>query len=156
YDTASISSLHALGAAREAAIPDVRTKGLPGRADVGPLRVYCSEQAHSSIDKAVLLLGLGHLALRRIPTDGEFRMRQDVLRAAIEDDKKAGITPIAVVATIGTTSTTSVDPVRAIADVCRDHGLWLHVDAAYAGVTAMLPECSPHFTAWERADSIVV
>ena len=156
YDTASISSLHALAAAREAAVPEVREKGLAGRDDVGPLRVYCSEHAHSSIDKAVLMLGLGHSSLRRIPADEVFRMRAGALRAAVDEDRRAGVTPIAVVATIGTTSTTSVDPVRDVAAVCRDARLWLHVDAAYAGVTAMLPECHSYFTGWEHADSIVV
>ena len=88
--------------------------------------------------------------------DSAFSMRVDALRAAVDEDRRVGITPLAVVATIGTTSTTSVDPVGDIADVCRDRHLWLHVDAAYAGVTAMLPECHVHFTGWERADSIVV
>src|SRR6266850_233303 len=156
YDTASISSLHALAAAREAAVPGVRERGLAGRTDVGPLRVYCSEHAHSSIDKAVLMLGLGHSSLRRIPADGVFSMRVDALRAAIDADRAAGVTPLAVVATIGTTATTSVDPIGAVADVCGAERLWLHVDAAYAGVTAMLPECERHFAGWERADSIVV
>jgi len=156
YDTASISSLHALAAARQAAVPNVRELGLAARSDLGPLRIYCSEQAHSSIDKAVLMLGLGHSSLRRIPTDDAFSMRVDALRAALDEDRRDGITPVAVVATIGTTSTTGVDPVGAIADVCRDHAVWLHVDAAYAGVTAMLPECASYFTGWERADSIVI
>jgi aromatic-L-amino-acid decarboxylase len=156
YDTASISSLHALAAARQAAVPHVREQGLAARADVGPLRIYCSEQAHSSIDKAVLMLGLGHSSLRRIPVDEAFSMRADALRAALDDDRREGVTPVAVVATIGTTSTTGVDPVGAIADICRARGIWLHVDAAYAGVTAMLPECASHFTGWEQADSIVV
>src|SRR5882672_5905502 len=156
YDTASISSLHALAAARQAAVPGVRERGLAARADVGPLRIYCSEQAHSSIDKAVLTLGLGHASLRRIPVDGTFGMRADALRAALDEDRRAGTTPIAVVATIGTTSTTGVDPVRAIAAICRDNGVWLHVDAAYAGVTAMLPECAAHFAGWEHADSVVI
>ena len=156
YDTASMSSLHALAAAREAAVPGVRDKGLAGRDDVGALRVYCSDQAHSSIDKAVLMLGLGHSSLRRIPVDEAFSLRVDALRAAVDEDRRAGITPMAVVATVGTTSTTSVDPIARVADVCRDQGLWLHVDAAYAGVTAMLPECRAHFAGWERADSVVV
>ena len=156
YDTASISSLHALAAARQAAVPDVRERGLAARADVGPLRIYCSEQAHSSIDKAVLTLGLGQSSLRKIAVDAAFAMRADALRAAIDEDRRDRITPVAVVATIGTTSSTGVDPVAAIARICREHRIWLHVDAAYAGVTAMLPECAPHFAGWEDADSIVV
>jgi aromatic-L-amino-acid decarboxylase len=156
YDTASIASLHALAAARQAVVPHIREDGLAGRSDVGAHRVYCSEHAHSSIDKAVILLGLGHRALRHVAADDQFRMRADALRHALTEDRNAGITPLAVVATIGTTSTTSVDPVRDIVDICRGEGVWLHVDAAYAGVTAMLPEYRPRFDGWEHADSIVV
>jgi aromatic-L-amino-acid decarboxylase len=156
YDTASVSTLHALATAREVAVPRVRAEGLPGRADVPRLRVYCSDQTHSSIDKGVMLLGLGHEALRKIPTDDAFRMRVDALHAAIAEDRAAGWLPIAVVATIGTTSTTSVDPVAAVADVCEAERLWLHVDGAYGGVCGMLPEMREHFTGLERADSFVV
>jgi aromatic-L-amino-acid decarboxylase len=130
YDTASVSSLHGLAAAREAAIPNVRNDGLAGRADLAGACVYASEHAHSSIDKAVILLGHGHRALRRIPSDAHFRMRVDVLEDAITRDRAAGLVPVAVVATAGTTSTTSVDPIRDIADVCRRERVWLHVDAA--------------------------
>ena len=156
YDTASISTLHALAAAREVAVAGVRREGLAGRPDVGRLSVYCSEQAHSSVDKAVILLGFGHEALRRIPTDDRFRMRADALRAAIVRDRAEGRTPVAVVATLGTTSTTSVDPVAEIAAICRELDVWLHVDAAYAGVTAMIPEYRAQFDGWQHADSIVV
>ena len=156
YDTASISSLHALAAAREAAVPGVRENGLAARGDLRGVRVYCSEHAHSSIDKAVILLGLGHRSLRRIAADDQFRMRAAALGAAIAEDRAAGVTPIAVVATVGTTSTTSVDPVREILDICRPERVWLHVDAAYAGVTAILPEYRSHFDGWDEADSIVV
>jgi aromatic-L-amino-acid/L-tryptophan decarboxylase len=156
YDTASISSLHALAAAREAAVAGVRHDGLAGRTDVGALAVYCSEHAHSSIDKAVILLGLGHRALRHIPADSQFRMRVDVLELAIARDRAAGVTPLAVVATAGTTSTTSVDPIREIAALCRREDIWLHVDAAYAGVTAMLPAHRAQFDGWDAADSLVV
>jgi aromatic-L-amino-acid decarboxylase len=153
YDTASISTLHALAAAREAAVPGVRTKGLAGGA---PLRVYCSEQAHSSVDKAAIVLGLGQNSVRHVPADAQFRMRADALRDAMAADAALGITPVAVVATIGTTSTTSVDPVQAIAALCRERRVWLHVDAAYAGPAAMLPEHTAHFDGWALADSIVV
>ena len=156
YDTASMSTLHALAAAREEAIPGVRSHGLAGRRGIGAVRVYCSEQAHSSIDKAVALLGLGHESLTRVPADEHFRMRADVLREAIDRDISDGRKPLAVVATIGTTSTTSVDPVAAIAEICAAHGVWLHVDAAYAGVAAMLPDHRAAFEGWQRADSIVV
>jgi aromatic-L-amino-acid decarboxylase len=156
YDTASVSSLHALAAAREAAIPGVRASGLAGRPELTPVRIYCSDQAHSSIDKSVMLLGLGHDALRKIPVDDGFRMRPDALRAAIAEDRQTGRLPIAAVATVGTTSTTSVDPVPAIADICEAEGLWLHVDAAYAGVAAMLDEHRDILAGADRADSLVV
>ena len=156
YDTASISTLHALAAAREQAVPGVRELGMAGRSDVGAMRVYCSEHAHSSVDKAVLLLGLGHRALRKIPVDDEFRMQPSALADAIREDRANGVTPLAVVATVGTTSTTSIDPVRPIADICQQETLWLHVDAAYAGVTAIIPEYRARFDGWHDADSIVV
>lgn len=156
YDTASISTLHALAAAREAAVPGVRAAGLAGRGDVPRLRVYCSAQAHSSVDKAVILLGLGHDALRRVPADAEFRMIPDRLAAAIDEDRRAGLLPIAVVATVGTTSTTSVDPVRAIANICARERIWLHVDAAYAGAAAMVPGFEWILDGADAADSLVV
>ena len=156
YDTASIATMHALVAAREAAVPDVRAKGLAGRPDVPRLRVYCSEQANSSVDKAVMAIGLGHEALTKIAVDDEFRLRPDALVKAIALDRASGLLPIAVVATIGTTSTTSVDPVAPIADVCERERLWLHVDAAYAGVAAMLSSHAHLFAGAGRADSFVV
>jgi aromatic-L-amino-acid decarboxylase len=156
YDTASVSTLHALAAARETAIPAVRARGLGGRTDLRGVRVYCSEHAHSSVDKAVILLGLGHEALVRVAADAEFRMRPDALAAAIAADKAAGRIPVAVVATVGSTSTTSVDPVGDIAAVCAGEGIWLHVDAAYAGVAAMVPGCEWVLRGAERADSIVL
>jgi aromatic-L-amino-acid decarboxylase len=155
YDTASISTLHALAAAREAAVPHVRERGL-ARADVGRLRVYASEHTHSSIDKAVLTLGLGLEAICRVPVDDQFAMRSDALGAAIAEDRAAGRVPLAVVATVGTTSSTSVDPVATIAGICGDAGVWLHVDAAYAGAAAILPEYRSIFAGADAADSIVV
>jgi len=156
YDTASISTLHALAAAREAGLPDVRARGLAARDDVPAVRVYCSEHAHSSVDKAVMLLGFGHAALRRIPADDRFQMDPALLARAIADDRRAGVLPLAVVATVGTTSSTSIDPVPEIADICERERLWLHVDAAYAGVAAMVPGCEWILQGSERADSIVV
>ena len=156
YDTASMSTLHALAAAREARVPSVRTSGLAGRSDVPRLRVYCSDQTHSSIDKAVILLGLGHESLRKIPSDAEFRLRPDRLSEAIAEDRAAGWLPIAAVATVGTTSSTSVDPVAAIAEICQRESLWLHVDAAYAGVAAMVPGYEWILRGAEQADSLVV
>ena len=156
YDTASISTLHALAAAREAAMPDVRGRGLAGRPDPGAARVYCSEHAHSSVDKAVILLGLGHDALARIAADAEFRMRPELLESAIAADRAAGRIPVAVVATVGSTSSTSVDPVQEIAAICARERIWLHVDAAYAGVAAMVPGYEWILRGAQAADSLVV
>ena len=156
YDTASVSTLHALAAAREAAVPDVRRAGLAGRAAITGVRVYCGEHAHTSVDKAVILLGLGHDALTRIPADAEFRMRPELLARAIAADRAAGLLPIAVVATVGSTSSTSVDPVEQVAEVCTRERVWLHVDAAYAGVAAMVPGYEWILRGAGRADSLVV
>ncbi|HEX2501161.1 MAG TPA: pyridoxal-dependent decarboxylase [Methylomirabilota bacterium] len=156
YDTASISTLCALAAAREAAGLDVREQGMAGRADLPRLRVYTSEQAHSSVEKGAIVLGLGRGGVRKIPTDAEFRMDPSALSRAVAEDRAAGWRPIAVCATIGTTGTTSVDPVPAVADVAAREGLWLHVDAAYGGVAAILPERREVLAGCERADSIVV
>jgi len=151
-DTASTASLIALAAAREQAYPNVRKTGLAGRpAGV----VYCSELAHSSIDKACVVLGFGTEGLRKIPADAEFRMDASALAAAIAADRAAGRVPVAVVATAGTTAVTSVDPLPAIADLCAKEGVWLHVDAAYAGSAAVIPEMRPLFSGWERADSVL-
>ncbi|HWV58086.1 MAG TPA: pyridoxal-dependent decarboxylase [Longimicrobiales bacterium] len=156
-DTASVSTLYALAAAREAnAELRVRQDGLPGRAEIPRLRIYASEEAHSSVEKAAVTLGLGQSGLRRIPTDERFRMDPEALAAAIREDRANGILPIAVVATIATTATTAVDPVPAIADVCEREGLWLHVDAAYGGAAAVLPEMRWIFEGCDRADSLVV
>jgi aromatic-L-amino-acid decarboxylase len=139
-DTASISSMLALAAAREAAGLDVRQRGMAGRDDLPPMRVYASDQAHSSIAKGCVALGLGLDGFRSIPHDDAYRMDVGALREAVVHDLEAGLQPLAVVATVGTTSTTSVDPVGVIAELCREHGLWLHVDAAYAGSAALCPE----------------
>ncbi|MBD3336367.1 MAG: amino acid decarboxylase [Candidatus Eisenbacteria bacterium] len=154
-DTASVSSLVALVAARQA-IPGVRDEGLAGRTDVPPLTFYTSQEAHSSIEKAGIVLGVGRQGVRRIATDKIFRLDPQALDAAVRRDRREGRRPFAVVATAGTTSTTSVDPLQEIATVCRRHKLWLHVDAAYAGSAAILPEKRDLLRGWERADSIVV
>jgi len=151
-DTASAASLIALAAAREQAFPDVRKTGLAG---LPPAVVYCSELAHSSIDKACVVLGLGISGLRKIPTDAAHRMEVGALEAAIAADRAAGRRPIAVVATAGTTAVATIDPLPEIAALCRRERLWLHVDAAYAGAAASLPEKRPLFAGWEEADSIV-
>lgn len=154
-DTASISSLVAIAAARERAVPGVREDGLPGR-ELPRLRVYCSAEAHSSIEKAAITLGLGRAGVRKIAVDDAFRMDAAHLRRAIEEDRAAGVRPLCVVATVGTTSTTSVDPVPAIAEICREHDLWLHVDAAYGGAAAVVPEMRYALDGCELADSLVV
>ena len=156
YDTASIATMHALVAARETAIAGVRARGLAGRSDVPRVAIYCSDQTHSSIDKAVIAIGLGHESLRKIATDENFRMRVDALRDAIARDRADGVLPIAVVPTIGTTSTTSIDPVPEVAEICQRDSLWMHVDAAYGGVAAMLPSHAHILAGAARADSIVV
>ena len=155
YDTASVSSMHAIAAAREGVEMRIREEGMSGRKDLPLLRVYASEQAHSSIDKGIITLGLGQRALRKIPTDSEFRMEPTALAEAVEEDKRKGIVPFCVVATVGTTSTSSIDPVPAIVEVCEKHTLWLHVDTAYAGSAAVVPEFRHLVAGCERADSVV-
>lgn len=156
-DTASSSTLYALAAAREAlADLRIREQGLPGRPEVPPLRVYCSEEAHASVDKAALTLGLGLTGVRRLPTDAELRLDVGALTAAIGEDRAAGVRPLAVVATVGTTSTTAIDPVAPIAEICAREDIWLHVDAAYGGAAAVVPELRWVLDGCERADSLVV
>ncbi|HEY2103591.1 MAG TPA: aminotransferase class I/II-fold pyridoxal phosphate-dependent enzyme [Chthoniobacterales bacterium] len=153
YDTASISILHALAAAREEVVPGARSHGTSGAPQ---LRVYTSDQAHSSIDKAVIALGIGEKNVVRVPSDENFRMRADALQESIKRDMAAGRKPLAVVATCGTTSTASVDPTAAIAKICREQKLWLHIDAAYGGGLALLPEERAIVDGWARADSLVI
>jgi aromatic-L-amino-acid decarboxylase len=154
YDTASISSLCAIAAAREAAGVDVREQGL--RATGATLRMYASEHVHSSVDKAAITLGIGQAGLRKIVCDDEYRMDPKSLARAVDEDRAAGWRPFCVVATAGTTSTTSIDPVPAIADICEREGLWLHVDAAYGGSAAVLPEMRWVLDGCDRADSLVI
>jgi aromatic-L-amino-acid/L-tryptophan decarboxylase len=156
-DTASISSLLALAAAREAK-PElaIRARGMAGRADLPRLRIYTSEQAHSSIDKAALALGFGLENLVHVAVDDELRMRPDALARVINDDRAQGFLPLACVATVGTTSATSIDPVPAIAEICEREALWLHVDAAYGGIAAIVPEMRHVLAGVEHADSLVV
>jgi aromatic-L-amino-acid decarboxylase len=156
YDTASVAVMHALAAARENLGFDARAQGLCGRAEVPVLRIYASDQAHSSVEKAAITLGIGERNVRRVPCEANYRMDVSALRSAIETDSRAGLLPMAVIATVGTTSTTSVDPVHEIAAVCNEHRLWLHVDAAYGGAMALLPEGRHVMNGVEAADSIVV
>jgi aromatic-L-amino-acid decarboxylase len=155
YDTASVSSMHAIAAAREGVEQRIREEGMSGRPDLPLLRVYVSEQAHSSIEKAVITLGLGQRALRKIPTDSEFRMDAGALADAINEDKRNGYLPFCIVATVGTTSTSSIDPIEKILPIGEEHAMWLHVDAAYAGSAAVVPELRHILAGCERADSLV-
>ncbi|HKY05876.1 MAG TPA: pyridoxal-dependent decarboxylase, partial [Blastocatellia bacterium] len=192
YDTASISTLCAIAAAREA-VPGlrVRERGLaaarqsgeqssragatgpasnpdPGykfieaagdAASIGSavrMRLYASEHAHSSIEKAAITLGLGQEAVRKIGTDRLFRLDPVELEKAIDEDRAAGFVPFCVVATVGTTSTTSIDPVPQIAEICKRERLWLHVDAAYGGSAAVVPEMRWVLEGSDDADSVVI
>ncbi|MGA2991642.1 MAG: aminotransferase class I/II-fold pyridoxal phosphate-dependent enzyme [Candidatus Korobacteraceae bacterium] len=151
FDTASTSSMHALVAARQFACPEARVEG-----SARGMTVYTSEQSHSSIEKGAIAIGIGQNYVRKVPVDGEFRMRPDALARLIEDDVRAGHKPMCVVATVGTTSTTSVDPVAEIVEICERHGVWLHIDAAYAGSAAILPEYRHILRGAERAHSLVM
>jgi aromatic-L-amino-acid decarboxylase len=150
YDTASTSSMHAVVCARELIDPEARTAG--SRND---LVLYTSDQSHMSIEKGAIAVGVGQKNIRKVPSDAEFRMRADALAKMVEEDKSAGKRPFCVVATVGTTSSTSIDPVPQIADVVEKHGLWLHVDCAYAGAAAILPEQRHIMAGVERAHSLV-
>jgi aromatic-L-amino-acid decarboxylase len=152
-DTASISTLSGLACARQQATGDASQAGLQGSP---PLRFYISSQAHSSVERAAMILGVGQEGVCKVDVDAQLAMDPAALRAAITEDRETGWRPAGIVATVGTTSTTAVDPVAAIADVAEDEGLWLHVDAAYSGPTALIPGMRHHFTGWERADSIVI
>jgi len=157
YDLASSSTMHAIIAARENIEGySIREKGFGGIKNMPRLRLYSSEQAHSSIDKAAILAGVGIEGIRKIPVDDQFRMIPSELEKAIEEDRENDWLPFCVVATVGTTSTTSIDPVDEIAKITQRENLWLHVDAAYAGIAAIVPEMQKILKGSEHADSIVV
>jgi aromatic-L-amino-acid decarboxylase len=158
YDTGSTSTFHALAAAREQlADLQIREKGLSGRSEAPRLRLYTSELAHSSVDKAALALGVGQEGIRHIAVDEDYRMKPAALAAAIAEDRRsASWRPFCVVATVGTTSCTSIDPVPEIADICARENLWLHVDACYGGSAAVAPEFRHILAGCECADSFVV
>ena len=154
-DTASTATLVALLTARERATS--HAVGSRGLAAVGErLTVYASAEAHSSVEKGVKLAGYGVECLRRIPVDESYAMDPGALAEAITRDRAAGYHPTCVVATVGTTSSTAIDPLAHIAEICRRQGVWLHVDAAYAGTAAIVPELRHHFAGMEAADSIVI
>jgi len=155
FDTASVGVMHALAVAREEAAPSARKLGIAGRADLPRFCIYTSNQAHSSAEKAAIALGLGEENVRRVPSDPEFRMDVAALRRVIKQDLDKKFRPLAVIATVGTTSTGSVDPVAEIAKVCREDKIWLHIDGAYGAGFAILPEYKWITAGWEEADSIV-
>lgn len=155
YDTASVGIMHALAVAREQAAPYTRKLGLTNR-DLPRFRIYTSDQAHSSAEKAAIALGLGEENVIRVRSDDEFRLDVNSLGQTIAHDRQAGLQPMAVVATVGTTSTASVDPILEIAKICQEQKIWLHIDGAYGGGFAMLPEYRWLGEGWEMADSIAI
>lgn len=156
YDTASIGGFTALAAARESLGLDIRGRGMAGRDDLPRLRVYITEHTHSHIEKGAVALGIGRENVVKVPVDAHFQMRPDALAKLIDDDVAHGYRPMCVTATVGTTSTTSIDPVAAIRAVTRERNVWLHVDAAYGGPAAILPEFRWVLDGAHDADSIVV
>ncbi len=150
-DSASIGALQAILAARQNAEPESRTTGTSGR-----LVAYISEHTHSSVEKAAIAAGIGQRNVRHIAADGEFRMRPERLAQAIRADLADNLKPFFVAATVGTTSSTAIDPIAEVADLCRANNLWLHVDGAYGGSFGILPECRHLLDRVERADSFVV
>ncbi len=155
YDTASVGIMHALAVAREQAAPFTRKLGLSNRG-LPRFRIYTSDQAHSAAEKSAIALGIGEENVRRVPSDDEFRLEIPMLRQMIAQDRQEGFLPLAVVATVGTTSSASVDPIPEIAIICREEKMWLHIDGAYGGAFTMLPEYKWVSKGWEMADSIVI
>lgn len=157
YDLASSSTMHAIIAARENIKGySIREKGFGGLSDMPRLRLYASEQAHSSIDKGAIFAGVGLEGIRKIPVDDQYRMITSELEKAIKEDRENGWLPFCVIATVGTTSTTSIDPVNEIAEITQREHIWLHVDAAHAGIAAIVPEMQNILQGTNHADSIVV
>jgi len=151
YDTASTGVMQAIAAAREMLHPEYRTERMrPG------LTLYVSEQTHNSSEKAALLLGFGRNNIRRITVDSEIRMQPALLQAAIEADIAQGKTPCCIVASVGSTGTSAIEPVPAIADIAERHGIWLHIDAAYGGSAAVIPEYRHILDGAERAHSLIL
>jgi aromatic-L-amino-acid decarboxylase len=156
YDTASIAGFTALAAAREALGLEIRERGMAGRDDLPPLRVYITDHTHSHVEKAAIALGLGRANVVKVACDDVFAMRPDALEAALAADVARGMRPMCVAATVGTTSTTSSDPVPAIAPIAKRYGAWLHIDASYAGPAAIVPEFRSLLAGSEHADSLVL
>jgi aromatic-L-amino-acid decarboxylase len=157
YDGGSSSTFHAIAAARDQfAELKVRERGLAGRSDLPQLLIYTSDQGHSSIDKAAVALGLGLDSVRRVAVDEQYQMDPRALEKAIAEGRSTGSLPFCVVATVGSTSCTSIDPISAIAGICERERLWLHVDAAHGGAAAVVPEMRYVLDGCDRADSIVI
>ena len=150
-DSASTAVLQALVAARQRAEPESRRLGPSGR-----LVVYLSEHTHSSVEKAAIVAGVGESHIRHIAVDAEFRMKPEALRQAVEHDHAENLKPFFVAGTVGTTSSTAVDPIADLATICRKNELWLHVDAAYGGPFAIVPDCHHLLDGVEQADSLVL
>jgi len=155
YDTASVGIMHALAVAREEAAPSTRKLGLINR-DLPRFRIYTSDEAHSAAEKAAITLGIGEENVQRVETDADFRIDVNALRETIARDVRHNFKPLAVIATVGTTSSASVDPVPEIAKICREQEMWLHIDGAYGGAFAMVPEYKWASKGWDMADSIVI
>jgi aromatic-L-amino-acid/L-tryptophan decarboxylase len=155
YDTASVGIMHALAVAREEAAPATRKLGLINR-DLPRFRIYTSDEAHSAAEKAAITLGIGEENVQRLSSDHQFRMDVSLLRQMIAQDRQQGFQPLAVIATVGTTSSASVDPVPEIAKICQENKMWLHIDGAYGGAFAMVPGYNWVSNGWEMADSIVI
>jgi len=155
YDTASVGIMHALAVAREEAAPSTRKLGLTNR-DLPRFRIYTSDEAHSAAEKAAITLGIGEENVQRVETDADFRIDVNALREKIARDVRHNFKPLAVIATVGTTSSASVDCVPEIAKICREQKMWLHIDGAYGGAFAMVPEYKWASKGWEMADSIVI
>lgn len=154
YDGGSASTLHGIAMAKEAIEgTEFRTKGMSGREETKKLRLYQSEHAHSSVEKAAITLGIGIEGVRKIPVDTNFSMIPSELKKAIEEDKANGWLPFCIVGTVGTTSSTAIDPIPEIAEICKEEKLWLHVDAAHGGTAAILPEMQYILKGCEHADS---
>ena len=155
YDTASVGIMHALAVAREEAAPFTRKLGLINR-DLPRFRIYTSDEAHSAAEKAAITLGIGEENVQRVETDADFRIDVNALRKTIARDVRHNFKPLAAIATVGTTSSASVDPIAEIAKICREQKMWLHIDGAYGGAFAMLPEYKWVADGWEMADSVVI
>lgn len=154
-DTASTATLVALICARERTTRHAAARG-GLQSSERPLVVYASSQSHSSVEKAALLAGFGRDNLAFVAVDDRYGMSAEALRRAVAEDEARGRTPCAIVATVGSTATTAIDPLAALAEIASTHGLWLHVDAAMAGSAMILPECRPLWQGIEQADSLVL